>query len=143
MTTSSAISAPVRVVVVDDFAVLRVHLAEALDLEPDITVVGLAGSVCEAKTVISSVQPDVAVVDLNLPDGSAREFVNHFCAAQPGLACVIHTSTLRFGEAESLLAAGAATVVLKSLRGTELLDAIRGSRQDPGSPMVGKLTSPI
>lgn len=113
-----------RVVIVDDHEFAREAVAAMLDAEPGITIVGQAGSVGQALGVISHLEPDVAVVDLNMPDGSGREVVEHFGAVQPTVRCIIFTSSVDRFESKALLDAGAEAVVLKSLRGTDLLDAI-------------------
>jgi two-component system response regulator DevR len=136
MSINHAESRPLRLVIVDDHENVRIAVSRVLDAEPDLEVVGEAGSVAEARDVIARVLPDVAVLDLSLPDGYGGELVEHFVSVMPELRCVIHTGTLDTGEADALLEAGAATVVLKSLRGTNLVDAIRQA-----GPVTGRLSA--
>lgn len=115
-----------KLVVVDDHTFAREAVAAMLSAEPGMDIVGQASSIRQAREVITMLTPDVAVLDLNLPDGSGRELVDHFRVALPQLDCVIFTSSVAHMETDALLEAGAAAVVLKSLRGTDLVDAIRG-----------------
>jgi DNA-binding NarL/FixJ family response regulator len=117
-----------RVVIVDDHEFAREAVAAMLDAEPGITIVGQAGSVGQAIGAISHLEPDIAIVDLNMPDGSGREVVEHCRAVQPTVRCIIFTSSVDRSESQALLDAGAEAVVLKSLRSTDLLDAIHGAK---------------
>lgn len=134
MATNQDGSRPLRLVVVDDHEHVRAAVVGALAAEPGLAVVGEAGTAAEAREVIAEVTPDVAVLDLSLPDASGSELVEHFAAVMPELQCVIHTGTLAGHEADALLEAGATAVVLKSVRGTELLDAVRRA----GEPGTGQ-----
>lgn len=120
-----------RLVVVEDNDIVREGVAAALGAEPGVGVVGQTRTVAEGKELITRVRPDIAVLDLRLPDGSGRELIEHFATAMPDLSCIVHTGTLGPLEAASLIEAGAAAVVLKSLRGTDLLDAVRQVGEDP------------
>lgn len=113
-----------RLVVVDDHSFAREAVAAMLDDVPGLEAVGHAGSLWEARELIEELAPDVAVVDLRLPDGSGRELIEHFAIAMPQLRCLIFTSAVDQYEADALLQAGAEAVILKSLRGTDLIDAI-------------------
>lgn len=130
MADESGLGPVLRLVVVDDHEFAREAVVAALDSEPSLEIVGQAGSVAQAREVIGRFEPDVVVLDLNMPDGSGREIVEHFREALPEVRCVIFTSSIEPRQEEALLEAGAAAVVLKSLRGTDLLDAIgrAGSR---------------
>ena len=139
----------VRVFLVDDHEVVRRGVAELLESDPDISVVGEAGSVAEALARVPAAQPDVAVLDLRLPDGNGVSLCRELKDLQPGLACLMLTS---FGDDEALLdavIAGAAGYVLKDVRGNDLLKAVRtvaagGSLLDPhaASLVLARLRQP-
>ncbi|MEX0869645.1 MAG: response regulator transcription factor [Nitriliruptoraceae bacterium] len=115
----------VRVYLVDDHEVVRRGLADLIDGEDDLTVVGEAGTAGMALAGIAQHTPDVAVLDVRLPDGSGIEVCREVRARNPDIACLMLTS---FSEDEALfnaIMAGAAGYLLKDARGNDLLDAIR------------------
>jgi DNA-binding NarL/FixJ family response regulator len=96
-----------------------------LESEGDIEVVGESGSAAEATRRIPAIRPDVAVLDARLPDGSGIDVCREVRSADPSIRALILTS---FDDDEALFAAimaGAAGYVLKQVRGTDLLDAVR------------------
>lgn len=96
-----------------------------LAMEPDIEVVGEAGTAAEALTRIPAVHPDVAVLDVRLPDGSGVEVCRDIRSRSEEVRCLMLTS---FADDEALfdaIMAGASGYVLKAIRGTELLTAVR------------------
>ena len=123
--TDADVLRDLRLVVVDDHEFAREAVVAMLDAEPGVQIVGQAGSVGQALTAIEHLLPDVVVLDLKLPDGSGREVVEHFAVSHPEVRCIIFTSSVEHAETEALLAAGAEAVVLKSLRGPDLMDALR------------------
>lgn len=139
----------VKVFLVDDHEVVRRGVAELLDAEPDISVVGEAGSVREALARIPAAAPDVAVLDVRLPDGDGVTLCRDLKQDNPGLVCLMLTS---FGDDEAMLnavIAGAAGYVLKDVRGNDLVEAVRtvaagGSLLDPHavSVLLDRLRSP-
>lgn len=115
----------IRVFLLDDHEVVRRGIADLLSLEGDIEVVGEAGSAAEARTRIPAARPDVAVLDVRLPDGSGIEVCRDARAALPGLACLMLTS---YADDEALfdaIMAGAAGYVLKDIKGNDLVVAVR------------------
>jgi two-component system response regulator DevR len=80
------------VFLVDDHEVVRRGVGEVLEEEDDLTVIGQAGSVAEALARIPALQPDVAVLDLRLPDGNGVELCRELRSRLPGLNCLILTS---------------------------------------------------
>jgi two-component system, NarL family, response regulator DevR len=115
----------VRVFLVDDHEVVRRGVAEVLEDDPGITVVGEAGTVAEALARVPAVRPDVVVVDMRLPDGDGAELSRELRHRMPGLRCLVLTS---FSEQEALQAAvraGAAGFLLKQVRGPALVSAVR------------------
>lgn len=126
----------VRVFLLDDHEVVRRGLRELLGGEEDIEVVGEADSAATALVLIGSVRPDVAVLDVRLPDGSGIDVCRDIRSQFPTVACLILTS---FDDDDALLSAvlaGASGYVLKQVKGGDLLGAIRevasgGSLLDP------------
>lgn len=117
--------APIRVFLLDDHEVVRRGLADLLALESDVEVVGEAATAAEAMTRIPATRPQVAVLDVRLPDGSGVEVCRDLRDALPGLACLMLTS---YADDEALfdaIMAGASGYVLKDIRGNDLVDAIR------------------
>ncbi|MGH8961981.1 MAG: response regulator [Jatrophihabitantaceae bacterium] len=116
---------PVRVFLLDDHEIVRRGIADLLGVEADIAVVGEAGTAAEALRRIPAVQPDVAVLDARLPDGSGIDVCRDIRSALPAVRCLILTS---YDDQDAILAsimAGASGYLLKQIRGTSLVDAIR------------------
>jgi two-component system, NarL family, response regulator DevR len=116
---------PTRVFLVDDHEIVRRGIADLLDDEPDLQVCGEAASAAEALARIPATSPDVAVLDVRLPDGNGVELCRELRARMPELHCLMLTS---FSDDEALLdaiMAGAAGFVLKQVLGHDLLAAIR------------------
>ena len=119
-----AAGAPVRVFLLDDHEVVRLGLRDLLEGSGGIEVVGEAARADEALRRIPAVRPDVAVLDVQLPDGSGIEVCREIRSTLPSVACLILTS---YDDDEALFAAimaGAAGYVLKQIRGTDLVDAV-------------------
>jgi two-component system response regulator DevR len=115
----------IRVFLVDDHEVVRRGLRDLLELEDGIEVVGDAGTAGMALAGIATTTPDVAVLDVRLPDGSGVEVCREARSRDPRLACLMLTS---FGDDEALfdsIMAGAAGYLLKDIKGPDLVDAIR------------------
>ncbi|GAA2263269.1 response regulator transcription factor [Kitasatospora cystarginea] len=94
-------------------------------MEDDIVVVGEAGTVAEALTRIPATSPDVAILDVRLPDGNGVEVCREVRSHQPETRCLMLTS---FSDDEALfdaIMAGASGYVLKAIRGTDLVSAVR------------------
>ena len=114
-----------RVFLVDDHEVVRAGLRSLIESEEDITVVGEAGSVEEALVRIPLAKPDVAILDVRLPDGSGIEVCRQIRSDHPQIACLMLTS---YADDDALLAAimaGAAGYVLKQVGGIDLVADIR------------------
>jgi two-component system, NarL family, response regulator DevR len=126
----------IRVFLLDDHEVVRRGVRELLDAEDDLEVVGEAGTAEEALGRIPATRPDVAVLDVRLPDGDGIEVCRDVRSSHPEIACVMLTS---FADDEAVYAAimaGASGYLLKQVRGTDLVDGIRrvgqgGSLLDP------------
>ncbi len=116
---------PIKVFLLDDHEIVRRGVRELLETEPDLEVVGEASTAAEAIQRIPAVRPDVAVLDVRLPDGSGVEVCREVRSQQPELACLMLTS---FSDDDALfeaIMAGAAGYVLKQIRGNDLVSAIR------------------
>ncbi|QIY66284.1 response regulator [Streptomyces sp. RPA4-2] len=116
---------PIRVFLLDDHEVVRRGLTDLLDTEPDISVVGDAGSVEQALVRGPALRPHVAVLDVRLPDGDGIGVCRELRSQMPDLACLMLTS---FDDEEALLdaiMAGAAGYVLKQIKGSDLVSAVR------------------
>jgi two-component system response regulator DevR len=114
-----------RVFVLDDHDVVRRGLKELLEDSGDIEVVGEAGSAVEALSGIPLAEPDVAVLDVRLSDGSGVEVCREICARHPEIKCVMFSAfDDEVAIVESILA-GASGYVLKQIRGGEIVNAVR------------------
>ncbi|WP_151478280.1 response regulator [Streptomyces albicerus] len=116
---------PIRVFLVDDHEVVRRGLTDLLDAEPDISVIGDADNVMHALARGPALRPDVAVLDVRLPDGDGISVCRELRSQMPELACLMLTS---FDDEEALLdaiMAGAAGYVLKQIKGSDLIAAVR------------------
>jgi DNA-binding NarL/FixJ family response regulator len=115
----------IRVFLLDDHEVVRRGLKDLLSAEDDIDVVGEAGTAATALARMRAVRPDVAVLDVRLPDSDGISVCREVRSALPATACLILTS---FGDDRALLGAimaGAAGYVLKQTCGSDLVDAVR------------------
>ena len=114
-----------RVFLLDDHEIVRRGLRELFDAEEDLEVVGEASTAEEAIGRIPATQPDVAVLDVRLPDGDGIEVCREIRSRDDRIACLMLTS---FADDEAVYAAimaGAAGYVLKQVRGNDLVDAVR------------------
>lgn len=115
----------IRVFLLDDHEVVRHGLRDMLEREGDIEVVGESGLAVEATHRIPALRPDVAVLDARLPDGSGIDVCRDVRSVDPAIQALILTS---FEDDEALFAAimaGAAGYILKQIRGTDLVEAVR------------------
>ncbi len=115
----------IKVFLLDDHEIVRRGVRDMLEAEPDITVIGEAGTAESALARIPALMPDVAVLDVRLPDGDGVTVCREIRSRMPQIACLMLTS---FGDDEALfdaIMAGAAGYVLKQIRGTDLVGAVR------------------
>ena len=115
----------IRVFLLDDHEIVRMGVRDLLEAEPGITVIGEAGTAASALARIPALKPDVAILDIRLPDGDGVSVCREIRSKMPQLACLMLTS---FSDDEALfdaIMAGAAGYVLKQIRGTDLVGAVR------------------
>src|SRR5256884_1081312 len=115
----------ITVFLLDDHEIVRRGVHDLLEAEADITVIGEAGTAESALARIPALKPDVAVLDVRLPDGNGVTVCREIRSKMPGVACLMLTS---YGDDEALfdaIMAGAAGYVLKQIRGTDLVGAVR------------------
>ncbi|WP_042380424.1 response regulator [Streptacidiphilus melanogenes] len=128
----------IRVFLLDDHEVVRRGVHDMLDAEPGLEVVGEAGTCAQALARVPALRPDVAVLDVRLPDGDGITVCRELRSQLPELACLMLTS---FDDEDALLdaiMAGASGYVLKQISGTDLVSAVRTvgrgqSMLDPGA----------
>ncbi|MFG3120857.1 response regulator [Streptomyces sp. NPDC048201] len=116
---------PIRVFLLDDHEVVRRGVADLLEAEPDIVVVGEADTAAHALARGPALRPHVAVLDVRLPDGDGITVCRELRDRMPGSACLMLTS---FDDEDALLdaiMAGAAGYVLKQIKGSDLVSAVR------------------
>jgi two-component system, NarL family, response regulator DevR len=113
------------VFLVDDHEVVRRGLADLLSPDPDLEIVGDAGSVSEAMVRIPALKPDVAVLDVRLPDGNGIELCRDLLSELPELRCLMLTSFTSDEAMLEAILAGASGYVVKDIRGMELAQAIK------------------
>ena len=113
------------VFLVDDHEMVRRGVADLLDDEDDLTVIGQASLVSEALLRIPALRPDVAVLDIRLPDGNGVELCRELRSRVPELKCLMLTSFTDEQAMMDAILAGAAGYVIKDIKGLDLVSAIR------------------
>ena len=113
------------VFLVDDHEIVRRGVADLLVEAGDIAVVGQAGTATEAMASIPALHPDVAVLDMRLPDGNGVELCRELRSALPDLHCLILTSYTDEQAMLDAILAGAGGYVIKDIRGMDLVSAVR------------------
>jgi two-component system response regulator DevR len=115
----------IRVFLVDDHELVRRGIRGLLEQEPDLQVVGEADTAQDAKARIPALRPHVAILDARLPDGSGIDVCRDIRSVDPSIRALILTS---YDDDEALFAAimaGAAGYLLKQVRGSDLVSAVR------------------
>ena len=115
----------IRIFLLDDHEVVRRGIAELLSAVPGFEIVGEAGTVEQALARVMAAKPDVAVLDARLPDGSGIDVCREIRSALPDTYCLILTSYDDQDAVLSSVLAGASGYVLKEVRTSGLVDAIR------------------
>ncbi|MFE9583125.1 response regulator [Nocardia sp. NPDC006044] len=114
-----------QVFLVDDHEIVRRGLIDLLEGDPELTVIGEAGDVAQAMARIPMLRPDVAVLDVRLPDGNGIELCRDLLAEVEGLRCLILTSYTDEQAMLDAILAGASGYVVKNIKGMELAAAIK------------------
>lgn len=115
----------IRVFLVDDHELVRRGITALLNAEPDIEVIGEAGTATQARARILATSPDIAVLDVRLPDGSGIDVCREIRSDNPEVKCLILTG---YDDDEAIYAAvlaGASGYVIKDVQGSGLLDSLR------------------
>lgn len=118
-------SEPIRLFVLDDHELIRRGVRELMDEEDDIEVVGEASTAADALKRVPATRPDVAVIDLRLPDGDGIEVCREIRSLVPDTRCIVFTSYRDEESVMEAILAGASAFVLKATSGDELLRAVR------------------
>ncbi|APA98389.1 response regulator transcription factor [Nocardia seriolae] len=115
----------IKVFLVDDHEIVRRGLVDLLESDPELTVVGESGDVSQALARIPALRPDVAVLDVRLPDGNGIELCRELLSRMEGLRCLILTSFTDEQAMMDAILAGASGYVVKDIKGMELAKAIK------------------
>jgi two-component system response regulator DevR len=115
----------IRVFLLDDHELVREGIRQLLESDPEITVVGEATTAAEALVRIPLAQPDVAVLDVRLEDGSGIEVCREVRSARPELVCLMLTSYADDDALYASVMAGASGYVLKRIRAGELIEDVK------------------
>jgi two-component system response regulator DevR len=115
----------IRVFLLDDHEIVRRGLAELIDAEPDLEVVGEAATAHQAVGRIAATGPQVAILDVHLPDGNGIDVCRELRSSQPTVQCLILTAFDDDQAASAAVLAGASGYVVKDIRGNRLVESIR------------------
>jgi two-component system response regulator DevR len=113
------------VFLVDDHEMVRRGIAGLLASDPDIEIVGEAATAAQARARILVTKPDVAILDVRLPDGSGVDVCRDIRAAEPGIRCLMLTSYDDDAAIYAAVIAGAAGYLMKDVLGSNLVQAVR------------------
>jgi len=135
-------SQPIKVLLVDDHTLVRKGIARLLTTQPDLTVVGEAGDGLEAEAKAVEVQPDVILLDLQMPRCSGLEALARIRARLPGAAVVILTYSDDEQDLLEALKLGAQGYLLKDLEPEVLFASVRGAIRGE-APISGAMAAKI
>jgi DNA-binding NarL/FixJ family response regulator len=116
---------PIKVFLLDDHEIVRQGVRDLLEVQPDIQVIGEAGTAASALARIPALRPDVAILDVRLPDGDGVRVCRDIRSRMPEVACLMLTSVEDDEALFTAIMAGAAGYVLKDIHGTDLVAAVR------------------
>lgn len=132
----------INVFLLDDHEIVRRGVKDLLEAEDDITVVGEASTAAEAMARIPALQPDVAVLDVRLPDGDGVTVCRELRSKLPELSCLMLTSFADDDALYDAILAGASGYVLKQIKGGDLINAVR-TIAEGGSLLDAKTTARV
>ncbi|WP_067202420.1 response regulator transcription factor [Microbacterium sp. XT11] len=115
----------IRLVIVDDQALVRGAMGALLDLEDDLAVVGMAADGAEALRLVAELAPDVCLMDVQMPGMDGIETTRMLRAANPGTRVLVVTTFARPGYLRTALDAGASGFIVKDTPAEKLADAVR------------------
>ncbi len=122
---TAAPTVPIRLLIADDQALVRGALGALLDLEPDLQVQGLAADGAEALRLAEELQPDVCLMDIQMPRVDGVEATTRIRAVSPQTRVLVVTTFARPGYLRAALDAGASGFVVKDTPAEELAAAVR------------------
>ena len=125
MSDDQAESAPIKVFLLDDHEIVRQGVRDLLEAQPDMEVIGEAGTASSALARIPALRPAVAILDVKLPDGDGVSVCRDIRSRVPEVACLMLTSVDDDEALFNAIMAGAAGYVIKDIRGTDLVSAVR------------------
>jgi two-component system response regulator DevR len=115
----------IRVFLVDDHELVRRGIAGVIDTETDMEVVGESGTAKQARERVAATRPDVAVVDVQLPDAWGIDLCRDLLSSHPTLTCLILTAYDDDEAMSAAVLAGASGYVIKDIRAHGLIESIR------------------
>jgi len=115
----------IKVFLVDDHEIVRRGVAELLEADPELTVIGEAPTAAQALARIPALRPDVAVLDVRLPDGNGIELCRDLRSKLPELNVLMLTSYTDEEAMLNAILAGAGGYVIKDIQGLQLVSAVR------------------
>jgi two-component system, NarL family, response regulator DevR len=141
-TQADTTEAQITVFLLDDHEIVRRGVKELLEAEPDIVVIGEGSTAAEALARVPALRPQVAVLDVRLPDGDGVSVCRDLRSKLPDLACLMLTSFADDDALYDAILAGAAGYVLKQIKGSDLVNAVR-TIAGGGSLLDAKTTARI
>jgi DNA-binding NarL/FixJ family response regulator len=115
----------IRILIVDDHPIMRVGIAAIINAQPRMQVVGQAGTAGEAVRMFESLQPDLTLMDLRLPDGSGVEAIRTICAISPQAKIIVLTTYEGDEDIHQALDAGARGYIIKGMQHDALVKALQ------------------
>lgn len=115
----------VKVFLVDDHEIVRRGVASLIDSEKDLHVVGEAATVASARARVAATRPDIVLMDVRLPDGSGIDACRDILSSNPDVRCIVLTAYDDDDALTAAVLAGASGYVLKDIRSSGLVDAVR------------------
>jgi DNA-binding NarL/FixJ family response regulator len=119
---------PLRVIIVDDSAEVLSALGRIIDKQPDLELLGVASGVDDGVLLVRQLQPDVVVLDVNMPDGGGLRAAKEMVVAAPGARLIAFSAFDKMLIRKAMTVAGVSAYISKSGDIRELLDAIRAGR---------------